>query len=210
MEGDVLMAQKKSTLAIPLYERAFSLDKNPQLLSKLHTALKQAGKGSDADSRVMLWLKDHPEDLVTRMHLADSYVVENKNKEAIAQYQAILQRSPNTPAVLNNLAWAYFQEQDSRALEYAEKAHQYAADNPAVLDTLGWILVSQGNAARGLALLQKAMALAPENSDIRYHLAQALVASGDKVGARKELEKLLATGKTFPDKEAAKTLLKQL
>jgi Tfp pilus assembly protein PilF len=78
------------------------------------------------------------------------------------------------------------------------------------MDTLGWILVEQGNTARGLPLLQSASTLAPEVADIRYHLALGLVKSGDKAKARKELEQLLATGKTFPDIEAARALLNQL
>ena len=42
---------------------------------------------------------------------------------------------------LNNLATAYQQEKNPLALEYAEKAYKLAPDSPAVLDTLGWILV---------------------------------------------------------------------
>ena len=76
--------------------------------------------------------------------------------------------------------------------------------------TLGWILVEQGNTARGLPLLQKAVSLAPEAAEIRYHFALGLVKSGDKSKARKELQQLLATGKTFPRIEEAKALLKQL
>ena len=79
-----------------------------------------------------------------------------------------------------------------------------------VLDTLGWILVEQGNTARGLPLLRKATSLAPQAAEFRYHLALGLVKSGDKAEARKELEPLLATGKDFPGIEEARALLRQL
>ena len=111
---------------------------------------------------------------------------------------------------LNNLAWIYQQEKDPRALEYAEKANQLAPDNPATLDTLGWILIEQGNTSRGLPLLQKANSLAPDAPDIHYHLILGLVKAGDKAKARKELEQLLASGKSFANIEEARTLLKQL
>ena len=95
-------------------------------------------------------------------------------------------------------------------MEYAEKASQLAPDNPTIMDTLGYILVEQGNTTRGLPLLQKATTIAPEAPEIRYHFVLGLVKSGDKIKARKELEQLLATGKTFPRIEEAKALLKQL
>jgi predicted Zn-dependent protease len=85
-----------------------------------------------------------------------------------------------------------------------------APENPAILDTLGWILVDQGNTARGLPLLQKAVSLAPNSMDIRYHLVLGLVKSGDKAKAKQELEQLLAANKTFSNIDDAKALLKQL
>jgi tetratricopeptide (TPR) repeat protein len=95
-------------------------------------------------------------------------------------------------------------------LEYAEKAYKLAEDSPAILDTLGWILIEQDNLARGLPLLQKANSLAPEAAEIRYHLILGLVKSGDKAKARKELEQLLATRKNFTNIDEARTLLKQM
>jgi FimV-like protein len=45
---------------------------------------------------------------------------------------------------------------------------------------------------------------------MRFHLAAALAKSGDKAGARKDLEALLAGGKKFPQREAAQALLNRL
>jgi Flp pilus assembly protein TadD len=102
------------------------------------------------------------------------------------------------------------QNKDPQALEYAEKAHQLAADNPAVLDTLGSILIEQGNTTRGLPLLRKAVSLAPDMPDIRYHLALGLIKANDKASARKELEQLVGTGKNFADIGEARALLKEI
>jgi Flp pilus assembly protein TadD len=87
---------------------------------------------------------------------------------------------------------------------------QLAPNSPAIIDTLGWMLTEQGNVARGLPLLQKAASLAPAAPEIRYHLAFALNKSGDKVSARKELDKLLSDNKVFPQLDDAKALLKVL
>jgi len=210
LEGDVLSVQKKPALAVIAYERAFAMGKNGPLMIKLHSALNRAGKGKEAAVRLSEWLKEHPADIRTRLYLAGTYLAAKQNKAAIEQYQTILQQDPKVVPALNNLAWLYQQEQDPRALEYAEKADQLTPDNPATLDTLGWILIEQGNSSRGLPLLQKANSLAPEAADIHYHLVLGLVKSGDKSKAHKELEQLLASGKTFNKIDEARTLLKQL
>ena len=112
--------------------------------------------------------------------------------------------------MLNNLAWAYQQAKDPRALETAERAYKLKPDNAAVADTLGWMLVEQGNPTRGLELLQKAAAAAPKSPEIRYHLAQAWVKTGDKAKARNELERLLSGDEKFPQQTEAMALLKEL
>ncbi|MBN9132893.1 MAG: PEP-CTERM system TPR-repeat protein PrsT [Nitrosospira multiformis] len=210
LEGDLLTAQKKPELAAKAYEHAFSLRKSGSLMMKVHASLTQAGKGKEANSRLAEWLSKHPADLGTRMYLAQTYMSERQNKAAIEQYQIILKQNPKFAPSLNNLAWLYQQEKNPLALEYAEKAHQLAADDPIVLDTLGWILVEQGNTSRGIPFLQKAVSLAPQAEEIRYHLAFGLAKAGNKTQARKELEQLLATGKNFSSIDEAKTLLKQM
>ncbi|RJG07039.1 PEP-CTERM system TPR-repeat protein PrsT [Noviherbaspirillum cavernae] len=210
LEGDVLMVQKKPAAAAKAYEQALALGRNGTLMTKVHGALVQAGNTKEADLRLAQWLKEHPADSRTRMYLAELNLMTKQYKTAIAQFQAILQSDPKNAVVLNNLAWAYAQEKDPRGLEFAEKAHQLAPDNPAIMDTLGWMLVEKGDAARGLPLLQKAASLAPEALEIRYHLVLALVKSGDKPKARTELEQLLATGKSFSKLDEAKALMNQL
>lgn len=210
LEGDLLMAQKKPDLAAKLYEQAHTSGMNGQTLVKLHAALNGAGKNKEADSRMTQWLKDHPADAATRLYLAGTLLAAKQSKAAVEQYQIILRQDPNYVPALNNLAWLLHQEKDPHALEYAEQAYRLKPDNAAILDTLGWILVEQGNVNRGLPLLQKAASLAPDAAVIRYHLAVGLMKSGDKAKAKKELEQLLASGKSFSQVEEARALLKSL
>lgn len=67
-----------------------------------------------------------------------------------------------------------------------------------MLDTLGWMLVEQGNTTRGLPLLQKAVSTVPEAVAIRYHLVLGLVKLGDKAKARKEWNRFWPLEKLFP------------
>ena len=115
----------------------------------------------------------------------------------------------NIPA-LNNLAISLQHEKDPRALDYAEKANALAPNNASIMDTLGWILVEQRDTKRGIPILQKAITLAPDLSELRYHLAVALSRTGDHAEARKELKQLLASGENFSNREEANTLLKKI
>jgi Flp pilus assembly protein TadD len=92
----------------------------------------------------------------------------------------------------------------------AEQAYKLTGDNPAIMDTLGWILVQRGETARGVELLRKAVNAAPKAPDVRFHLAAALAKAGDKAGARKEAEQSLAGGQPFAAMDDAKALLRQL
>ena len=70
-------------------------------------------------------------------------------------------------------------------------------------------LVEQGDAKRGLGYLKTASSKAPGDANIRLHLAQALAKSGDKAGARKELEQVMAT-KGFAKMDEARALQQSL
>lgn len=209
-EGDILMAQKKPAQALPAYDKAFAIAKAPEILMKSLQAMAQSGKGKEALARATQWLKDHPDDALISMYVAENNLAAKDYKAAIARLEDIAKRVPNNPAVLNNLAYAYQQVKDPRALPTAEQAYKLADNNPGVIDTLGWLLVEQGNTSRGVPLLQKASSLAPKSSEVRYHLAVGLSKSGDKAGARKELDKLLADDKSFAQADEARALLKNL
>ena len=209
-EGDVLMAQKKPALALPAYDKALALVKAPEILVKSLQAMTQSGKAKEAQARAAQWLKDHPDDVLISMYVAENDLAAKDYKAAIPRLEAIVKRTPNNAAALNNLAYAYQQVKDPRALATAEQAYKLAASNPGVMDTLGWLLVEQGDTGRGLPLLQKASSLAPKSSEVRYHLAVGLSKSGDKAGARKELDKLLSEDKTFAQADEARALLKAL
>ncbi|MGH7341706.1 MAG: tetratricopeptide repeat protein, partial [Candidatus Rokuibacteriota bacterium] len=103
-----------------------------------------------------------------------------------------------------------FELKDPGALDHAEKAYRLAPDNAAVADTLGWILVERGDTKRGLELLGKATAAAPNALEIRLHYAKALARAGDKAGARRELELVRQGPDQSPLKAEAEALLKQL
>ena len=210
LEGDVLMAEKKFAQAARAYETAFAIGKSGPLAVKLHTAYSLAGKPAEGEARIAQWLSHAPEDVAVRLYVAENGLRTGDTRKSIEQYEWLQKRQPDNPVFLNNLAWAYHQTKDARALATAERAYQLKPDNAAIADTLGWILVEQGSMQRGLEILRKALAAAPKAPEIRFHVAVALDKSGDRAGAVKELETLLSAGQRFPQEAEAQALLKKL
>lgn len=210
MEGELQELAKRPALALPAFEKAFSLAKSPLLLIRVAYVMRQLGKSKEADARLLEWHKANSAEPSVALYLAESNMTNKQYKTAAEFLRGILKSQPNNPLALNNLAWTYQQDKDPRALETAELALKQSPNSASVMDTLGWLLVEQGNTARGLPLLKKAVELVPKSTELRFHLAAALNKSGDKLAARKELEKLLIDNTSFPQQNEARSLLKLL
>ena len=205
------MSEKKLPQAIKLYETALGKGAGNVTVIKLQRVLRLAGDVKNADKQLANWISQHPQDAAVRDFSAELNLTRGHNREAIAQYQEVLKLTPNSVAALNNLATLYQMEKDSRALATAEQALKLAPDNPGIQDTLGWILVEQGQLPRAVELLRKATAKAPKDGGVRYRtMAWPWHAPATEKGAKNEIEAAIATGQTFPGLEAAKTLLKSL
>jgi tetratricopeptide (TPR) repeat protein len=175
----------------------------------IHRSLSAQGRKQEATERVLQWLQQHPRDATARLYLASALMSAQDYAGAALQYEKIIEADAGNVVALNDLAWTLQQVKDKRALEYAERAHKLAGSNPAVQDTLGWVLLEQGQAARAVPILKQASDAAPQVSEIRYHYATALMKTGDKPGARRQFELLLAD-KSFARQNEVRALLPQL
>lgn len=210
LEGEVFQSQGQYTQAAKSYERAFTLSQSGLTLLSLHQAKVLSGNAKEADTTLINWLNQHPADIRGRVYMAESLVMRGDSKSAIAFYEQALQKAPDNPTLLNQLANAFQQTQDKRALATAEKAYKLMPDNPAIQDTLGWILLEQGQHSRALDLLKLAAAKAPNFQVIRYHYAVALHRMGQAAKARQELDAALAIKSPFPGRADAEALRKKL
>ena len=212
LRGDVYFQQGRFDEAIKAYDAARALEDGPVLALRRYNAERAAGQGDTALAWLEAWLAKNDHRAVRHV-LASAYISEKNYPKAIAHWEKLLEPEPNNPVVLNNLAWLYQETGNSRAKELGERALAAAPQSPAVMDTLGWILVQSDNASRGLELLRKASDAAPNQGDIRFHMAAALHRTGRAEDARKELEKLLASAaemQNFSKKADAEALLKEL
>lgn len=204
LEGDALVALGKAAAAAPFFETAARLgERSAALAIKRHGALTASGRAQEAQAVLDGFMKANPRDVTVRAYLADSHLFAGRFAAAVEHYQHVLQSQPENALVLNNLAWASYKLKDKRAREFAERAVKLAPENPVVLDTTGWLLVEEGFLERGVEVLQRAVTLAPDARDTRYHLAQAFFKLGNFNRARRELTiALQGTGKFENEAEA--------
>lgn len=140
------------------------------------------------------WLRENPDDYGARLLLAQTYIDADSFADAAAQYEWLLDQGLDDLVMHNNLAWSYLQLSDNRAREHAEYAYELAPNEAQIVDTLGWILVSQGDLEKGSSLLRDAHILQPGDPVIAYHLAYVLSRTGAADEAEAMLERLLERG----------------
>lgn len=210
LEGEVRMSQHRYAEAAAAFEAAYERGRDYSALSRLVVALQRAGRRDEAAARLEDWVDGNPDHLPGRLLLAGLYEDQRRADEALAEYDAILESSPDNAIALNNAAWLRYQAGDPEALSLAERAFAAAPDNPAVRDTLGWVLVEAGRVDEGLPHLEAAVEAAPEARDIRFHYAAALARAGRTGDAKAELERLLDGPEPFSTRADAEALLESL
>ena len=208
--GDILMAAADHAGAARAYASAMDKAGNTELAWRLYRARDNAGDADQALADLEAWSAGRPADYAAQRALAVAYLQQGLTERAITAHEALLADQPDDLVLINNLAVLYLQADDPRAMAYAERAYALAPHEPAAIDTLGWILVQQGDAERGLPLLREAHARAGDNLAIRYHIAEALSRLGRTEAARSELEAVLGAGREFDGIDDARRLLEAL
>lgn len=150
-------------------------DASPEELKLAAKAAKQAGdeKAAEYARRASM---PAPEWMGGELARADTALRNRQWQSAADSYRRILERSAQPNAmVLNNYAYALSQlGDDQAALRFALQALELSPEHPSIMDTAGWLLVETGtDRPRGVALLRRAAANAPDNPAIARHLAQA-------------------------------------
>jgi len=104
--------------------------------------------------------------------------------KAEADFEYALQLAPDQPNVLNYLGYAWVDQGRNvdRARQMIERAVEQRPNDGAFIDSLGWVLLRQGDTAGALKDLERAVELQPEDSVINAHYGDVL----DAVGRRRE------------------------
>ncbi len=132
---------------------------------------------------------------------------------AIQQYENVLREKPNSAIAANNLAMLLIEYRDDadswkRARELVTPLRN--ANQPAYLDTVGWIEYKLGEHEQAVLFLEKAVGGAPDAAIMRYHLGMAYLAQGNEVEARDHLSKAVEANIEFKGLEEAREALERL
>ncbi len=171
----------------------------------------------DRDARIKVYergLKANPASVELTMLLGTELELAERREDAIKLYENLLKANPKAEPAVNNLAALLLDYRSdkaswTRALELAKTLQ--AAENPAVLDTLGWAHYRNGQYAEAVSVLERVVAKAAQFPIFHYHLGMAYVATGNKVGAKQELKRAVDEAKSdYPGLEEARSTLKKL
>lgn len=190
-EGDIHVASGSWSEAVAAFQRGLERSRTADLVIRVHAAQLRAGRPADAARTSSAWLSAQPADLQVRSYLAQTALGEMRYEDAESIYREMVAIGPESPIVLNNLAWVAGQLKRPDAIDLAERALALAPDNAAVLDTLGMLQVEAGMHDKGVAHLQKAVAQAPRLPALRLNLARAYTTMGRTDEAGKEIDEVL-------------------
>ena len=210
IEGRVQSEADRHERAVAALQRAYELEPSANVAVQLALVQQTLGRLDDAETMLRARLQANPDEDNVRLVFAQVLLGLDDPAGAIREYEELHRTQPQNPTVLNNLAYLYHGQGDSRALGHAEEARNLRPDDPAIAHTLGRILLDEGNAQRALPLLQQAREGLPANAEVRYSYALGLNAAGQRADARRELSGLLDEFDTFPERGEAEELLRQL
>jgi cellulose synthase operon protein C len=210
LKGDIYLAANRPVDAVNAFSEANKANPSSLLVTRLAGALLRTGRAQEASTLLLDWLGKHPDDLIATEQLAEINIAINNWPEAVKYLSMLLKTKPHDPVALNNLAWVYQQQgKDKEAQALARQAY-VLSPSPQTADTLGWILTTNGDPKSGATLLRQASNGVISDPRILYHFAVALNDTGDKDGAKKALETVVANQAQFKEKELAQKLLDDL
>jgi putative PEP-CTERM system TPR-repeat lipoprotein len=209
LEAQLALKNGEAPKAVSIYQKLHQRFPDTSVwVMALAKAQQKAGETDQSLKSMNDWLKDHPDDGTVRYGLATAYLQLNREEDAKAALIQVVEKSPDSVAALNNLAWLLRDTDPKQALIHAERAHQLSPKAPPVLDTLGILLLRHGDKVKALELLNEAQILSPDDPMLAYHYSLALVENGKKDKAREKLSEIL--NKTFPEQQKAQALFESL
>lgn len=212
LKGRIFAALDDYKQAAGAYANAYQTQPGQSLALALFDARRRAGLDKPETSLID-WLAHTPDDTVVTLALAQWYQANGETSAAERSYRTLLTMNKDNAAALNNLALIRSEQGQDDALDYARRAHEAAPDNPAIADTLGWLLINDGDTNRGMPLLQQAASDMPDNPGVQYHFAFGLAAAetqADRDRALEILERILKGNASFSERESAQALQARL
>jgi tetratricopeptide (TPR) repeat protein len=112
---------------------------------------------------------------------------------AEADFLKALELSPDQPSVLNYLGYSWTEQghELGRAHDMIKRAAEQRPNDGAIVDSLGWVELRQGDVAGSVASLERAVEMEPEDATINGHLGDAYWAAGRRLEAQYQWRRAL-------------------
>jgi putative PEP-CTERM system TPR-repeat lipoprotein len=196
LEGEVELTRTRRDAALAAFRTALARQASTDTAIQLHrTLLGTASMPGDAAAAAAFeatWLKGQPRDALFLAYLGEAAKRAGRLPEAESRYRQALALQADDPVVLNNLAYLLIENgRADEGLRLAQRAQTLAPHLPAVLDTLATALGKLGRFKDAVAWQRRAVERQPHDEVLRLHLANLLVAAGQKDPARDELRAIV-------------------
>ncbi len=209
-QADILMSNGRTDEAEK--RLAAARDAEPDYAIQLYLiqaeTLSTNKQGDRAWKLLQQALLQYPDDL----NLLYTRAMQAEKRNDLAQMEKdlrlIIKRDPDNAMALNALGYTL----SDRTTRYAEakalieQAHQLNPEDPAVLDSLGWVNYRLGNLDEAERLLRQALERFPDQ-EVAAHLGEVLWAQGKQREARQIWGKFL---KEQPDSPILRSTIKRL
>ncbi len=212
--GEVYFAKKNFPKAEKYTKNAIRL--NPKWLLPYNTLASIYLITKDIPSAIKVYrsaLEVLPNDPGIYARLARIYERVQKYDDAIKMYEKVLQLKPDDALASNNLASILSDVRgDAKSLQQARKlAIKFKNSNqPAFLDTLGWVYYKLGEYQKSVKILSKVVDKQPKIALFQYHLGMAYYKAGDNKNAKTHLQESLASKQKFKGRAGAKKILTKI
>ena len=183
----LLMKQNQRSAAFQLLDEHAAKDRSEALDVEFAKAalLEDTGQPTEAIALLQLALERFPDHPGVRYQIA---LIEDKAgmvRESVRSFESLLKDRPEDASLLNALGYSLADRNLKlpRAETLIRKALEASPDNPAFLDSLGWVRFRRGDIPGALPYLERAYRIFPD-AEIASHWGEALWVSGKEADAR--------------------------
>jgi uncharacterized protein (TIGR03790 family) len=211
-EVPALFAARRLTRAMTALKTVADPKRAATLLMRAEGFIARGERGAEARQALEQFTELAPRADVPQFQLAMIYEAEGQHDAAIARYRKVLELQPKHVIALNNLAYglAVHQKAAAEALPLAQQAAALAPNEPAILDTLGWVQHLAGDSAAAAKVMADVVRRAPGEANYRLHAAVVYAAVGQRTEAEAELKEALRLNPSLADSDEVKQLRARL